>query len=107
VSRFYKCRVCRGTFERVTLKGRKPVACPEHRQAYKRRIDRRKKRANYARGGPVPRPLCCVPTQCAQHRQFKTFAYEWKRVTVNPASVAVLADLTETIGANGFHITRN
>jgi hypothetical protein len=109
MSRFYRCRVCHGTFERETMKGRKPVACPKHRPESRRRVDRRKKRANYASGGPARRPQCCVDAsmQCAQHRQWKTFKYEWRRKVVNPRSLQILADFTEALGADGFHITSN
>lgn len=56
MNRFYRCRICGGKFERETMKGRKPVACREHRRAARRKVDRRKKRDNYARGGAAKRP---------------------------------------------------
>jgi len=90
------------------MKGRKPVACPPHRHAARRRVDRRKKRENYARGGTAARPLCCIEhgdTQCPQHRQWATFKYQWKRMAADPESVQALSDLTEACGTGGFNIT--
>lgn len=108
------------------MKGRKPVACPEHRRAAKRRVDRRKHRENYARGGAAPRPSCCVQAgnqQCPQHRQWKDFAKTWKRQIRRPPDdeiTQVLHDLfyndagDDSNGnpvylraSKGFHITRS
>ena len=106
------------------MKGRKPVACPEHRDAAHRKIDRRKKRANYASGGPARRPQCCVDNgrQCAQHRQWKDFKKTWIRQVRKPADdpvTQVLMDLFYSDAGDGdngplyhrarkgFHITRS
>ncbi len=126
MSGLYRCRVCRGTFERETLKGRKPVACPEHRREAKRRVDRRKHRENYARGGAAPRPPCCVQAdnhQCPQHRQWAEFAKTWKRQVRrppdDPITLALLDLFYNDVGddsngnpvyvraSKGFHITRS
>lgn len=124
MSRFYRCRICCGIFERGTLKGRKPVACPEHRGAARRRVDCRKHRENYARGGAVKRPLCCVQAgnrQCPQHRQWKTFSATWHRTVTRPADDEVTLALLDLFysdtgdgdsgpkyarASKGFHITR-
>jgi DNA-directed RNA polymerase subunit RPC12/RpoP len=107
--RLYKCRICGGTFERESSKGRKPLACPEHRREAKRQVDRDRKREIYA-NGRAPLPSCCVDAgnrQCRQHRQWKTFKATWHRITINPDTVQILDTFTEALGANGFHITSN
>jgi hypothetical protein len=96
------------------MKGRKPVACPEHRRAAKRRVDARKKRVNYANGGPAQRPPCCVESgrQCPQHRQWKDFAKTWRyqvRRSPDDPIALVLAEVFavedgERINS-GMHIT--
>ena len=107
MARFYRCRVCGTVFEQLNQRGRLPVACPAHRRIAKQLVDKRKKLEITSYGATV-RPECCVMAgnrQCPQHRQWKTFKYQWKRITINPEAVQVLTDFTEAFGANGFSIT--
>jgi hypothetical protein len=108
--RSYRCRVCHGTFEAASLKGRLPRTCPEHRLEAKRRVDRDKHRENYANGGPQPKPPCCAEsgdTQCPQHKLWADFRRKARPLPKRPAddeTVSLLLGLIGAVGADGYSI---